>query len=209
VWVASAVRGQRQPFSTAKRQVGVNTNLRGFKSRSVPGRGESTPRSVDGTWPRSLEGLYAEHWKGTVRLAAMLLENPAMSEDIAQEAFVRLGLKGNRGAVASPEAYLRRIVVNLCRSSFRRRLIAARHLPRPPGPAPAADAALLESQTREEVLAALRRLPRRQREAMVLRYYGELSLSEIATAMQVSIGTVKSTLSKGTQRFAQMLEESK
>jgi DNA-directed RNA polymerase specialized sigma24 family protein len=47
------------------------------------------------------------------------------------------------------------------------------------------------------------------REAMVLRYYGELSLGEIATAMQVSVGTVKSTLFKGTQRFAQMLEESK
>ena len=99
-------------------------------------------------------------------------------------------------------AYFRTAVVNACRSVHRRRTIARRfgasveaELWAEPGPS--AEATVILAEDRRRVLQALATLPYRQREAIVLRFYGRLTEPEIAEAMGISRGTVKSTLSRG------------
>jgi RNA polymerase sigma factor (sigma-70 family) len=176
----------------------------GWAVDHVP-KSQPEPRRI--RWTDLTQDLYLREWAPLVRLAAMLLDDTSAAEDVVQEAFVRFSLKGfDRDTLDSPIAYLRRIVVNLSRNTLRRRLVAARHAPRPDDPGGPADGSTLEAAEREEVLTHLRRLPRRQREAVVLRYYGELSMAEMAAAMGVALGTAKSTLSKGTAGLAEMME---
>jgi RNA polymerase sigma-70 factor (sigma-E family) len=131
-----------------------------------------------------------------VGLAALLLHDASAGEDIVQEAYVRVAAA--RKAPDEPEllrAYLHRTVVNLARSTLRRRLVAARYLQRQPGPVPTDDHTY-PTLDAAIVVPALKALPRRQREALVLRYYGDLSEAETAAAMGVSVGTVKSTTAR-------------
>jgi RNA polymerase sigma factor (sigma-70 family) len=89
-------------------------------------------------------------------------------------------------------------VVNGVRTLYRRRGVARRHLSSVPAEdAPPADLALLLTEEQREVVDALRTLPRRQREVLVLRYWSELSEAEIADALGVARGTVKSSASRG------------
>jgi RNA polymerase sigma-70 factor (sigma-E family) len=138
-----------------------------------------------------------------VRLATLLVGDQATAEDVVQDVFVsvcarwqRLTEKGR----AMP--YFRTAVVNACRSVHRRRGIARRFGGSVEAklwsePAGSAEAAALLAEDRRQVLAALATLPRRQREALVLRYYQRLTEPEIAETMGISRGTVKSTLSRG------------
>ncbi|MDA8061535.1 MAG: sigma-70 family RNA polymerase sigma factor, partial [Actinomycetota bacterium] len=147
----------------------------------------------------SLDAVYLAEWDRLVRLAALLLGDGAAGEDAVQDAFVTLNARGGGGWDADfASAYIRKAVVNACRSALRRRALALRHRPPAPEPVGGADAAALHAFERSAVVAALRRLPRRQREALVLRYYEDLSLASIAETMGVSVGTVKSTLSKAS-----------
>jgi RNA polymerase sigma-70 factor (sigma-E family) len=144
--------------------------------------------------------LFASHYRPLVRLAALLLRDTGVAEEVTQDAFI--GLHQRWGRLRDHEqaaAYLRRSVVNGARSVLRRRVVADRFLHRqaPAASAPPADAALLAGQAHVEVLAAVRALPTRQREALVLRYYGEPSEAEVAAAMGVSQGAVKSHTSRG------------
>jgi len=113
-------------------------------------------------------------------------------------------------AAARPEralAYLRQSVVNRSRSSLRHRKVVEKHAPRSmPNGASAEDGAMgaLEHQA---VLAALRRLPERQREVLVLRYYADLSEAEIADAIGISRGAVKSHASRGLAAVRTTLEQ--
>jgi RNA polymerase sigma factor (sigma-70 family) len=165
-------------------------------------------------WSSSVLELYCAHWDRLVRLAALLLDDVAASEDVVQEAFIRLDL--NRRARSLPldseVAFVTRIVVNLARSSLRRRLLGERVVARlsdstdgryPDGMG--ADSAALALFERQAVVAVLRRLPRRQREAVVLRYYGDLSLEEMSRAMGVRVGTAKSNLTRGRDALARWL----
>ncbi|MBV9381411.1 MAG: SigE family RNA polymerase sigma factor [Streptosporangiaceae bacterium] len=138
-----------------------------------------------------------------VRLAVLLVGDRATAEDVVQDVYARVcarsaRLAGNGLAVS----YFRTAVVNGCRSVHRRRTVLWR-LGRtvPPllrdEPEPSAESAALLAEDRRRVLRALAGLPRRQREALVLRYYQRLTEPEIAEAMGISRGTVKSTLSRG------------
>ena len=150
-----------------------------------------------------LAALYAAHYRSLVRLAALLLDEPGACEDVVQEAYVRL--HGRR--IDDPNktlAYLRQTVVNLARSSLRRRLVAQRLAPRPEN-ASVDDAAYATVQ-RDELVRALRAIPRREREALVLRYFGDLSEAQAAAAMGCAVGSVKGYTSRGLARLSTILE---
>lgn len=107
-----------------------------------------------------LAALYAAHYRSLVRLAALLLDDLAACEDVVQEAYVRMHGRSlddpNRAL-----AYLRQTVVNLARSSLRRRLVARRLAPRPEAMT-VADAAYATVE-RDALVGALRAIPRRER----------------------------------------------
>ena len=117
---------------------------------------------------------------------------------MVQDAYVKM--HGAWRRIREPEAaigYLRTTVVNLARSRLRRRQVAQRHAPKPMPDAPSAEHGALEQLERDRLVGALRRLPTRQRECLVLRYYGDLSEAQIAETMGISTGAVKSHASRG------------
>jgi RNA polymerase sigma-70 factor (sigma-E family) len=148
--------------------------------------------------PVDVPALYDRHWRAMVRLAVLLVDDVASAEDVVQDAFVALHRRG--GGLRDPNAalaYLRATVVNLSRSVIRRRQTARRHLTvSEPEATPAADAEVLLRDEHRTALAAVGTLPRRQREVIVLRYWSGLSEREIAEALGISAGAVKSTASR-------------
>ncbi|SDG07912.1 RNA polymerase sigma-70 factor, sigma-E family [Sinosporangium album] len=153
--------------------------------------------------------LFAAHYRGMVRLAGLLgADDP---EDIAQEAFARLHIRLSRlrddGAALG---YLRSIVCNLTRNRLRHLVTVRRRapeLPEPPEPAPSGEQAAVIAESHRELLDALKRLSRRQREALVLRYWLDLSESEIAETMGVTPGSVKTHTSRGMQALGVAMKE--
>jgi RNA polymerase sigma-70 factor (sigma-E family) len=142
---------------------------------------------------RAVTALYRLHYRSLVRLAALLVRDIAAAEELVQDSFVAVHaawwrLRDSDHALS----YLRQSVVNRSRSALRRRAIAGRLAPEP-----AADPAGGEQETdiqldRSAMVSVLRRLPARQREVLVLRYYADLSEAQIAAAMGISRGAVKS-----------------
>jgi RNA polymerase sigma-70 factor (sigma-E family) len=154
------------------------------------------------TWDadQAVTRLFAAHYRPLVRLAALLLRDGATAEEVVQDAYV--GLHGRWGRLRDPDralSYLRTAVVNRCRSAMRHRGVAQRYAERyrPPPDAPSAEAGALGALEHAAVIRALDGLPGRQREALVLRYYLDLSESEIADTMGISRGAVKSHTSRG------------
>jgi RNA polymerase sigma-70 factor (sigma-E family) len=141
--------------------------------------------------------LYAGHALGLVRLAVLLVGDRASAEDVVQDAFLGLYRRWDRlPDTSAPLAYVRTSVVNGCRTAMRRRSRARQVGNFAEPPAESAEAVALLSEEQRAVADALRRLPERQREALVLRYYLDLSEAEIAAAMGISRGTVKSATSR-------------
>jgi RNA polymerase sigma-70 factor (sigma-E family) len=155
----------------------------------------------------ALATLYAQHYQSLLRLAALLLDDVAACEDVAQEAYIRV--HAAQGRLRDPDkalAYLRQTVVNLSRSALRRRLVALRHAPKPMPDAASAEHEAYAAVERAEVVQALRGLQRRQREAIVLRYYADLSEAQTAESMGVSVGAVKAYTSRGLTALGARLE---
>ena len=151
--------------------------------------------------------LYAEHALGLVRLAVIMLGDRAAAEDVVQDAFLGLYRRWDRLADPShPLAYVRASVINGCRSALRRRSRGVVRLFTEP-PAESAEARALVSEEYRAVVAAIRRLPARQREALLLRYYLDMSEGETARAMGVSRGTVKSATSRALAAIGRILKE--
>lgn len=143
--------------------------------------------------------LYAQHAPAAVRLAYLLTGDHALAQDLTQEAFVRLygRFRDLRDPDAFP-AYLRATVVNLARSHFRRRRVERAHLRRE---RTAPDPPEVEVGRRHEMWEALQALPHRQRAAIVLRYYEDLTEAETADVLRCPVGTVKSLVSRGIDRL--------
>lgn len=147
--------------------------------------------------------LYAEHRLALVRLAALLVDDVPSAEDVVHDAF--LALHRNAARVRDPQAalaYLRTSVVNGARSALRRRGTARRHLKvAEPEAVPGADADALLAAEHAEMLAAVRRLPQRMQEVLALRYWSGLSEAEIAAALGISRGAVKSAASRALDKL--------
>jgi RNA polymerase sigma-70 factor (sigma-E family) len=154
-----------------------------------------------------LAELYRTHYRSLVRLAALLLDDVGTSEEVVQDAYIRM--HGAWRRIKDPDKalpYLRTTVINLSRSRMRHRQVAEKHAPKPMPDAPSAEYGAIAAAERDAVIAALRELPAKQREAVVLRFYGDLSELEIAAAMGVSQGAVKSHLHRGKAALARSLE---
>ena len=169
---------------------------------------EALPAGLDAR--RHVSALYQAHALALVKLAVLMTGDQPTAEDVVQDAF--LGLYRRWSALHDVDkavGYLRTSVLNGCRSvhrvRFRRRGIT---LDAPADSMSAEDIAIVGEANRE-VLVAIRRLPARQREAVVLRYYLDMTEDQAAQAMGVSRGTVKSATSRGLAALARLLEETK
>jgi len=164
------------------------------------------------TTEETLTALYVAEYGRLLRLAALLVDDLGSCEEIVQDAYLKVhaALLGPTPRLRDEEralAYLRQTVVNLARSALRRRLVARKHAPRPMPDAPSAEEGAYAQVERAAVVKALRDLPRRQREAVVLRYYGDLTEAAAADVMGVSVGAVKAYTSRGLAALAEALEE--
>lgn len=153
----------------------------------------------------ALAELHRTHYAELVRLACLLLDERDAGEEVVQDAFVRVYHAWER--VEQPLPYLRATVLNLSRSRMRRRLVARRHAEPEARPAASAEEEHVVLMEHQEVLRALRGLPRRQRECLVLRYYLDLSEVEIASTLGISVGSVKSHAHRGIAALTRHLEE--
>jgi RNA polymerase sigma-70 factor (sigma-E family) len=142
-----------------------------------------------------VEELYRAHYRSLVGLAVLLVRDVGTAEEVVQDSFVAMhhawqGLRDREKALA----YLRQSVVNRSRSVLRRRVVADRK-----AHALLADAAITDHGAildRSEVVAALRTLPGRQREVVVLKFYADMTEAQIAQTLQISQGAVKSHTSR-------------
>jgi len=143
-----------------------------------------------------LAELYARHSRDAIKLAYLLTGDRALAEDLAQDAFVRLAgrfldLRDPRGF----ESYLRRTIVNLSRMHFRHQKVERTHLDSTSKAEPSEP----DLGTRELLRDALFKLPERQRSALVLRFYLDLSEAQTAELLKCRAGTVKSLVSRGLE----------
>jgi RNA polymerase sigma-70 factor (sigma-E family) len=175
-----------------------------------PGSGTGIARQDRGDAAvAAVTDLFREHHLELVRLALVMVGDLATAEDVVQDAFERLhrGWHGLRHP-SSSLAYVRASVLNGCRSAHRRAAVARKHAPQlaePPwrsGP-DAASAA----DDRGALAGALRRLPRRQREVLVLRYYLDLDVAEIAGTLRITPSSVRAANTRGLAALARALGE--
>lgn len=154
---------------------------------------------------KGLAELYERNAPGAIRLAYLITSDPDLAQDIAQEAFVRVA--GRFAHLRSPDAfdsYLRRTVVNLCNSHFRHQRVVRAALDREGNLA----TRMIDDPDvglREELRSALRHLPARQRTALVLHYYEDLSEEQLADAMRCSISAARALVSRGKQTLRTLI----
>ena len=171
-------------------------------ARPAPGRTGAArpPTAAPGAAPgaagpaadHAVTVLYHRHYAALVREAALLVGDAATAEDVVQDCFIALHRAWWRVRDAgSALFYLRRSVINTSRSVLRRRAVADRHPPLPAPPLPSAEDSALAVAQLSAVRAALRALPARQREVLVLRYYADLPETQIAAVLGISRGSVK------------------
>jgi len=168
---------------------------------------DARPPAPAAVAPRTLADLYRDHRMRMVRLAILLVDDPSTAEDVVQEAFAGLhrhwsGLRDEAAAVG----YLRTAVVNGSRSVLRRRRTARDYVPPHQVNARSAESLAMLTAEHQAVVNALATLPPRQREVLVLRYYGGLSEAEIADAAGISRGTVKSTASRALDAVGRIMK---
>jgi RNA polymerase sigma-70 factor (sigma-E family) len=171
----------------------------------APEAGDAPDGRPDAT--AGVTALYQGHAVGLIRLAIVMLGDRVAAEDVVQDAF--FGLYRHWEGLADPAkalTYLRSAVLNRCRNALRQRNRDTRH-----GDTPqvveSAEATVLVGEENQRVLAAIRALPDRQREALVLRFYLDLSQDETARVMGISTGTVKSATSRAVAALGRLLKE--
>jgi RNA polymerase sigma factor (sigma-70 family) len=147
---------------------------------------------------RFVVALFEQEGSSLVRLARLFVDDRNAAEDLVQEAFIRLARSAGRiEDRAKAAAYLRSIVLNLARDQNRRGLVSLRHqLPFDDRRASLEDEITLRDDQRR-VIEALRDLPHRQRDCLVLRYYHELGIADIAVTLSISPNSVKTHLQRG------------
>jgi RNA polymerase sigma factor (sigma-70 family) len=183
--------------------------------------GPASPRSIAEA-DRAITAIYDTEYRSLVRMSAVLLGDVGAAEEVVQESFIAVHAAWRRlRDIDKAVPYLRRSVLNRSRSLLRHRIVADRHAPalepdtggpraggpRAGGPGTGgAEQGAIAPFERSAVIAALRRLPSRQREALVLRFYLELSEEEAAAVMKISRGAVKSHTARGQAALRSVLE---
>jgi RNA polymerase sigma-70 factor (sigma-E family) len=155
-----------------------------------------------------VSALFAEHHTRMLRVAVVLLSDRAAAEDVVQDAYV--AVHGAWGRLRNPAAavgYLHRTVVNGARSRLRRSAVALRHRPSPPRDVPSAEDSALAASAGGPLVRALRTLPRREREVVLLRHYLDLSERQTADALGLRPGSVKAYGSRGLATLRAALDD--
>lgn len=142
--------------------------------------------------------LYDTERAPMVRLAYLLTGSVSIAEDVVQDAFIRL--YEGPGEIRRPGAYLRRTVINLCHSHHRHEGVERRWRDRQPRPE------LVVPPDVDDLWRTICVLPPRQREALVLRFYLDMKVPDIADALGTPLGTVKSDIHRGLAALAQQVE---
>jgi RNA polymerase sigma-70 factor (sigma-E family) len=158
-----------------------------------------------GTDSGSFAAVFNAHHRQAVRLAYLLTSDADQAEDIVAEAFAKVYVRWQRGDVRDVGAYLRRAVANEANSKLRRRYLERREASKRSGDERGVRTVDDAAADRDEVWQAIQRLPDRQRKAVVLRYYEDLSEAETAEILGCSVGTVKSQVSRGLARMQELL----
>lgn len=184
----------------AVRLSSVLTNGSAVRGRPLAGDDPESPASA-------VTGLYQAHALELVRLATVILGDREAAQDVVQDAYLGLYRRWRRlRDPAKALTYLRSSVLNGCRTALRRRRRHDADGTAAEAPTGSAEDEVLFREHNRAVLAAVRELPRRQREALVLRVVFELSEEEMAEVMGISRGTVKSTVSRARAALARALE---
>jgi RNA polymerase sigma-70 factor (sigma-E family) len=153
--------------------------------------------------------MFAEQGASLVRLARVFCDDRDAAEDLVQEAFIRLHRSaGSIRDLRRAPAFLRSIVINLARDHNRRGLMSLRHRASavPVAPPTEPDEQAVHAEDVDEVLDALRTLPERQRACLVLHYYEELSIAEVAETLHISTNSVKTHCRRGLAALESRLE---
>jgi len=161
---------------------------------------EDLVRRVGQGDPAAIQALVARKLPRMLALAQRLLGDPVEAEDVAQEAMLRAWKQAPRwvSGRARFDTWLHRVGLNLCYDRLRRRReVPTEVLPDRPDDGPAPDRGLLAAELGQRVDAALARLPERQREAIVLCHYQELTNIEAAGLLKISVEALESLLSRG------------
>jgi RNA polymerase sigma-70 factor (sigma-E family) len=147
---------------------------------------------------RAITAIYDSEYRSLVRMSAMLLGDTGSAEEVVQDSFIAVHAAWRRlRDIDKAVQYLRRSVLNRSRSVLRHRAVVDRHMPRQEPDMPSAEHAAMTQLERSAVISALRTLPARQREALVLKFYLDLPEDQIAAAMNISTGAVKSHTARG------------
>jgi RNA polymerase sigma-70 factor (sigma-E family) len=155
-----------------------------------------------------VEDMFRVHGLSLLKLARLFVDDRNAAEDLVQEAFIRLARSASRIEDASrAPAYLRSIVLNLARDHNRRGLVSLRHRSPLDDRVPGVDDEVTLRDDQRRVLDALRDLPDRQRACLVLRYYDELGVDEIADNLGISRNSVKTHLQRGLAALEAALAE--
>jgi RNA polymerase sigma-70 factor (sigma-E family) len=203
-----------EPPGMPARQTGVTeTLLPGALLPEVVFAPEAIPSAVAHapvTWDASdvVTEIYTGHYNSLVRLALLLVRDVQTAEEVVQDAFESMHKAWRRlHDQEKALAYLRQTVVNKSRSVLRHRKVVDLHQPKAAPDEPSAEHAAMALIERTAVIAALALLPVRQREAVVLRYYADLSEADIAAAMGISRGAVKSHTARAMAALRSILDQ--
>jgi RNA polymerase sigma-70 factor (sigma-E family) len=174
--------------------------------REPPAGAAAREPPLPGAAEAAITALYHAHALGLIRLAHIMLNDRQGAEDVVQEAFCGLYRRWDQlSDTGNALRYARSSVLNGCRSQLRRRTRGDQ--PHHPVHEASAEAAVLSGEKRREVMEAIRRLPPRQREALVLRFYLDLPEAEIATTMGIGQSTVRSALHRALASLGRELRE--
>jgi RNA polymerase sigma-70 factor (sigma-E family) len=154
----------------------------------------------------AMADLYARYVPAGVRLAYLLTGDRHQAEDLAQEAFIRcVGRFNHLRSHAAFESYLRRAIVNLHTSGLRRRRLERAWLQREGHRVATATSLPVDVGARTDLWSALATLPARQRAALVLRFYEDLSERDTAEALGCTLAAVKSLVARGSEALRTQL----
>jgi RNA polymerase sigma-70 factor (sigma-E family) len=164
------------------------------------------PEAAQAEAERHVTALYRSHALSLARLALLMLGDRDAAQDVVQDAFFGLYRRWDKlDSTDAAPAYLRASVLNGCRTALKKRSRPVPHAAEEY--LESAEASVLHTEEQRAMLAVIRRLPARQREALVLRYYLDMTEEQTARAMGIRRGTVKSATSRAVAAIGRMLKE--
>jgi RNA polymerase sigma factor (sigma-70 family) len=159
---------------------------------------------------QAITAIYGTEYRSLVRLAAVLVGDVGIAEEVVQESFVAMyGAWSRLRDRDKALAYLRQRVINRSRSALRQGMVADGNAPKPqPGIMPSAEQGTITQPERSAVISAMHTLSPRQREALMLRFYLDLSERQAASAMSISLGAANNHTARAKAALLSVAEQS-